>query len=71
MQRVFFEESRFSIVFQRKRFPFELFFCLANAGFFTFSPKTRSIITKFRLQTHVGTAEAEKSVKSILFGNVH
>jgi len=25
------------IVFQRKPIAFELFFCLANAGFFTFS----------------------------------
>jgi len=32
------------VVLQRKPFAFELFFCLANAGFFTFSLKTRSIV---------------------------
>jgi len=45
------------VVLQRKPFAFEIIFCLANAGFFTFSSKTRS--------------EANKSVKSIVFGNVH
>ena len=45
------------VVLQRKPFAFEIIFCLANAGFFTFSSKTRS--------------EAKQSVKSIVFGNVH
>jgi len=34
----------YNLVLQIKPFAFELFFCLANAGFFTFSSKTRSII---------------------------
>ena len=33
-----------SLVLQRKPFAFELFFCWANAGFFTFSSKTRSMV---------------------------
>jgi len=32
------------LVLQRKPFAFELFFCLAIAGFFTFSSKTCSIV---------------------------
>jgi len=34
------------LVLQRKPFAFELFFCLANAGFYTFSSKTRSIVQR-------------------------
>jgi len=33
-----------NLVLQRKVFAFELFFCLANAGFFTFSSTTCSIV---------------------------
>jgi len=32
------------LVLQKKNFAFELFFCWANAGFFTFSSKTSSIV---------------------------
>ena len=32
------------LVLQRKPFAFELFFCWASAGFFTFSSQTRSIV---------------------------
>jgi len=39
----FFDEN-LSLIWERKPFAFELFFCLANAGFFTFSSKTCSIV---------------------------
>ena len=41
------------LVLQRKPFTFELFFCLANAGFFTFSSKTHSIVPTSNLCQNV------------------
>jgi len=38
---------RMCLFLQRKPFAFELFFCLANEGFFTFSSKTPSIVKLF------------------------
>ena len=43
------KKSDLDLVLQRKPFAFELFFCLANAGFFTFSSKTRSIVSTSNL----------------------
>ena len=43
-------------VLQRKPFAFELFFCLANAGFFIFSSKTRSIVSTSNLYWNVQLA---------------
>jgi len=37
------------VVLQRKPFAFKLFFCLAKAGFFTFSSKTHSIVSTSNL----------------------
>jgi len=42
------EKQLAPVVLQRKRFAFELFFCWANAGFFTFSSKTRSMVSTYR-----------------------
>ena len=42
------------LVLQRKPFAFELFFCWENAGFFTFSSKTR------RHRFDVGTFRSRK-----------
>ena len=50
---VFYEELIAVLVLQRKTFAFELFFCLANAGFFTFSSKTRSIVPTSNLCLNV------------------
>ena len=36
--------KKIHLVLQRKPFAFELFFSWANAGFFTFSSKTRSMV---------------------------
>jgi len=41
------------VVLKRKPFAFELFFCLANAGFFTFSSKTGSIVSTSNLCRNV------------------
>jgi len=41
------------VVLQRKPFAFELIFCLANAGFLTFSSKTRSIFPTSNLCRNV------------------
>ena len=50
---VFYEELIAVLVLQRKPFAFELFFCLVNAGFFTFSSKTRSIVPTSNLCRNV------------------
>jgi len=50
------KKSDLDLVLQRKPFVFELFFCLANAGFFTFSSKTRSIVSTSNLYWNVQLA---------------
>jgi len=44
-----FSSASERLVLQRKPFAFELFFCLANAVFFTFSSNTCSIVPTWNL----------------------
>ena len=55
--KVFITVTNTFIVLQRKPFTFELFFCWANADFFTFSSKTRSIVLTSKLQRKPFTFE--------------
>jgi len=58
----------YSISFSKNPPAFELFFCWANAEFFTFSSNPRSLVPTSNLCRNI---QRPKSVKSILFGNMH
>jgi len=72
MQKRFFikkSQSSFTPSSSEKLFVFELFFCWTNE-LFTFSSNTHSMVQTSNLNI-LEHSEAENSVKSILFSNMH